>query len=219
MSWVSNPACVCLAVPMSIRFSRGRMSGGRLAVALLTLLLVWPAAAKPKPVPAASGRAPELRQLAPKKDAAALKRLEFIRARLPAEYRKRNNFAWAVAKIDGLDKTEYFAHSGIKRQKDVESAPPEDIEDISLQRKNGRFEVLCVNHDDVVDGPGCFPRFADTEYKIIEDIASRLPDPSVTGRVRIYTDLYPCASCRHVMMQFLTAYTNVRMQVLYRDRE
>lgn len=165
-------------------------------------------------------RAPEIRPIEPGRDDPALKRIAFKRTKLPAKYqRRRRNFAWAVAKIDGLEKTEYFAHSGIKRQKDVESAPPEDVEDLSLQRKNGRFEVLCVNHDDVVDGPGCFPRFADTEYKIIEDIASRLPDPSVAGRVRIYTDLYPCASCRHVMMQFLNAYTNVRMQVLYRDRE
>ena len=58
----------------------------------------------------------------------------------------------------------------------------------------------------------------DTECKILEDLAAHLPDPAATGRVRLYTDLYPCASCRHVMAQFLTVYTNVRMQVLYRER-
>lgn len=202
---------------------RRRAWAGRWLFRGVLLAVLAPAALAQPPEPAASAlpaRAPEIRPIEPGRDDPALKRIAFKRTKLPAKYqRRRRNFAWAVAKIDGLEKTEYFAHSGIKRPKDVESAPPEDVEGISLQRKNGRFEVLCVNHDDVVDGPGCFPRFADTEYKIIEDLASRLPDPSVTGRVRIYTDLYPCASCRHVMMQFLNAYTNVRMQVLYRDRE
>ena len=189
---------------------------GLLSLAVLASI----AFAQPAPVASTPERVPEIRLIEPGRDDPALKRIAFKRTKLPAKFqRRRRNFAWAVAKIDGLDKTEYFAHSGIKRPKDVESAPPQDVEGVSFQRKSGRFEVLCVNHDDVVDGPGCFPRFADTEYKIIEDMASRLPDPSVTGRVRIYTDLYPCASCRHVMMQFLNVYTNVRMQVLYRDRQ
>ncbi|HPR69763.1 MAG TPA: deaminase domain-containing protein, partial [Kiritimatiellia bacterium] len=63
-----------------------------------------------------------------------------------------------------------------------------------------------------------FFRNADTERKIIEDIAKRLGDPAAAGDIRLYTDLYPCASCRHVMRQFLAAYTNVRIQVLFRER-
>ena len=220
MSWVSNPACVCLAVPMSIRFSRGRMSGGRLAVALLALLLAWPAAAKPKPVPAASGCAPELRLLAPKKDAAALKRLEFIRARLPAEYRKRNNFAWAVAKIDGLDKVEYFAHSGIQDLEGLSAAARKKIAEISLKPDSARtrFKTLCVDQNNQVGTENGWQRNVDTEYKILEDMAARLPDTSAAGRVRLYTELAPCASCWGVMQQFLAVYTNVQMQVLYRKK-
>ena len=42
--------------------------------------------------------------------------------------------------------------------------------------------------------------------KILEDIASRLPDPAVTGRLRLYTELYPCPSCRGVMQQYIFYY-------------
>ncbi len=186
----------------------------------LLLALAWgrPGLAQ-EPDSAAPERAPQIRLIEVGRDDPALARIAFMRQKLPAKFqRRRHNFAWAVAKIDGLDKAEYFAHSGIKRKGDVASAVPEDMEDISLQRKSGRFDVLCVNRDDVVEGSDCFPRYADTEYKIIEDLAARLPNPAVTGRVRLYTDLYPCASCRHVMGQFLAVYTNVQMQVLYRER-
>jgi hypothetical protein len=186
---------------------------------VLAVALAGTAWAQEPAAGAAPERAPEIRLIEPGHDDPALARMAVMRQKLPEKFRRRrHNFAWAVAKIDGLDKVEYFAHSGIKRKGDVTAAPPEDVDSISFQRKTGRFEVLCVNRDDVVEGPDCFPRYADTELKIIEDMASRLPDPAVTGRVRIYTDLYPCASCRHVMAQFLAIYTNVQMQVLYRER-
>jgi hypothetical protein len=166
---------------------------------------------------AAPESAPRIRLIEKGRDDPALRRIETMRAKLPEKFRRRRNFAWAVAKIDGLEKVEYFAHSGVDRRSEIASSAPELGESISLRRKHGRFTILCVNHDDVVEGDDCFPRSSDTEYKIIEDMASRLPNPSVTGRVRIYTDLYPCASCRHVMQQFLAIYTNVHMQVLYRE--
>jgi hypothetical protein len=171
------------------------------------------------PAAAAPQRRPEIRLIEAGRDDPALRRLESVRQQLPEKFRRRRNFAWAVARIDGLDKGEYFAHSGIDRRGELSSAAAATVAGISVRpKKRGRFEVLCVNHDDVVEGEDCFPRSSDTEYKIIEDLAARLPDPAVTGRVRIYTDLYPCASCRHVMGQFLAIYTNVQMQVLYRER-
>ena len=66
-----------------------------------------------------------------------------------------------------------------------------------------------------VGGPNAIPRWFDTEYKILEDMASRLPDPSAKGKILLYTDLEPCPSCRGVMRQFLAAYTNVEMEVIY----
>ena len=179
--------------------------------------LAFGVGAEPPPA-AVAERLPEIRQIEPQRDAPALRRLESVRQRLPEKYRNRNNFAWAVAQIAGLDKVEYFAHSGIQGVGEFSGAAAKKIADISGRRKKGRFEVLCVNHNDEIEGDDCWPRNVDTEYKILEDMAARLPDPSVAGRLRIYTDLYPCASCRHVMAQFLAVYTNVQMQVLYRER-
>ena len=171
------------------------------------------------PVSDAPVRKPEIRLIDPEKDAIALARIERVRSRLPEKYRRRHNFAWAVAKIEGLEKAEYFAHSGIQSLGDVSAEAAQNVDGISLRKKKGgRFEVLCVNHDDEIEGEDCWPRNMDTEYKIAEDLASRLADPSAPGRVRLYTDLYPCASCRHVMEQFLAVYTNVQMQVLYREK-
>ncbi len=170
------------------------------------------------PPAAAPGRAPEIRMIENGRDDPALRRIESWRQKLPEKYRLRNNFAWAVAEIEGLDKVEYFAHSGIQGTGDLSGEAALKIRDISLRRKKGRFKILCVNHDDVVEGDDCWPRNVDTEYKILEDMAAHLSDPSAAGRVRLYTDLYPCASCRNVMAQFLSLYTNVQMQVLYRER-
>ncbi|MGD9613312.1 MAG: deaminase domain-containing protein [Kiritimatiellia bacterium] len=170
------------------------------------------------PAPAAVERLPEIRLIEPGRDDPAMARIEIVRARLPEKNRRRNNFAWAVAQIEGLDKTEYYAHSGINGLGGLSAEAAALIPDVSPRCKKGRFEILCVNHADEIEGADCWPRYMDTECKILEDLAAHLPDPSAAGRVRLYTDLYPCASCRHVMAQFLGAYTNVEMQVLYRER-
>ena len=163
-------------------------------------------------------RQPTLRKAHPEKDALVLERVEFCREKLPEQYRRRNNFAWAVAKIKGVDKVEYFAHSGIQNLDDFSKATVKQLEGISLRPEKGRFHALCVNQNDVVDGYDCWVRVVDTEYKILEEMAAHMPDPSVKGRVKLYTDLPPCASCWNVMKQFMAVYTNVQMSVLYRRK-
>ena len=167
---------------------------------------------------AAPDREPELRLINNGTDAAALARIELVRKWLPVEYRKRNNFAWAVAKIDGLEKVEYYAHSGIQNLEKLSSAAAGKIQEISPKpaKEQAKFKTLCVNQNGAVDGADCWDRNVDTEYKILEDMAARLPDSSVAGRIRLYTELYPCPSCWNVMKQFLAMYANVQMQVLYR---
>ncbi|NCA82618.1 MAG: hypothetical protein EOM72_07695 [Opitutae bacterium] len=191
--------------------ARGWAAGALLAVALAGV------ARAEAPAAGAPVRSPRIRQIEAGRDDPARQRLEAVRQLLPEKFRRRRNFAWAIAKIDGLEKVEYFAHSGVDRRGEISAAAAAVIEDISVRpKKGGRFEVLCVNRNDEVEGEDCFPRYSDTEYKILEELASRLPDPSARGRVRLYTDLPPCASCRHVMRQFLAVYTNVQMQVLFR---
>ena len=163
-------------------------------------------------------RQPTLRKIHREKDALALERIELYRAKLPEQFRKRNNFAWACAKIKGMDKVEFYAHSGIQSLDDFSKETAKDLADISLKPEKGRYKALCVNQNDVVDGNDCWVRTVDTEYKIIEDMAARLPDTSVKGRIKLYTDLPPCASCWNAMKQFMAEYTNVHMSVLYRSK-
>lgn len=163
-------------------------------------------------------RQPTLRKLHPEKDALVRERIELYRAKLPEQYRRRNNFAWACAKIKGMDKVEFYAHSGIQSLDDFSGEIAAELADISLKPQKGRYKALCVNQNDVVDGNDCWVRTVDTEYKIIEDMATRLPDVSVKGRIKLYTDLPPCASCWNAMKQFMAEYTNVHMSVLYRSK-
>ena len=191
---------------------------GWLAIGILSASLLA-GCSRPASSPTTATAQPcDIRMVDTVRDAPTLERIEVLRQKLPEKYRRRNNFAWAFAEIEGLEKQEYFSHSGIKSLKDLSSIPAAQVEGISLRRRNGRFKVLCVNHDDVVEGPDCWPRNVDTEYKILEDMADHLPDPAAAGHVLLYTDLYPCASCRNVMAQFLAIYTNVQMQVLFRER-
>ena len=166
----------------------------------------------------AASRDPQLRQIEPGRDAAALARLEFIRGKLPEQYRERNNFAWAVAKIDGLKKVEYFAHSGIQDLEGLSLQAAKPIEEISLKPRDGKakFKTLCVNQNGAVEGYDCWDRNVDTEFKILEDMAARMKNASATGCVRLYTELYPCPSCWNVMKQFLAVYSNVELEVVYR---
>lgn len=172
------------------------------------------------PAAVAAPREPALRQTQPGQDDLLLQRVELNRAKLPEPYRSKNNFAWASAKIDGLDKTEYFAHSGIQRLSDFSYTTAQQMAGISEKPANGqgKFKTLCVDRSNIVNGPDCWDRRVDTEFKILEDLAARLPNTSVAGSVQLYTELAPCASCWEVIKQFAAMYPNVKMEVLYRRK-
>ena len=199
---------------------KGRWMSGVLGGVLLAaaVCVAW-GMGRPHPQPVAvEARAPSIRLVDEQGDAQMLTRIEELRAKLPGRHARRHNFAWARAEVEGLEKREYYSHSGIQRLAQFSAEVRREISDISVRPKQWRFVVLCVNHDDVVNGPNCFYRNSDTERKILEEMAGRLPDESVSGHIVLYTDLYPCASCRNIMVQFLAVYTNITMEVLYRER-
>ena len=184
-------------------------------------------AAKPKettPAPApvclpadASARKPVIRHLDLKIDGADLKRIWYWRKKLPEQFYRRNNFGWAWAEIDGLEKKEYFAHSGIQSLEGFSKPVARRLKGMSFSPEKGqaRFETLLVDWRGNLGGRDALPRWFDTEFKMLEDVASRLPDTAVRGKIRLYTNLEPCPSCRGVMDQFLALYTNVEMEVFY----
>ena len=159
-----------------------------------------------------------LRHIEPKEDRDAVKRIHYFKARLPIEVRDRNNFAWAKADIKGLPKKEYYAHSRIQDLSNYSWRIRRRISGISPKppQETARFETLFVDFKGNIGGPDAIPRYYDTEYKIIEDIAARLStNTAVSGNIQLYTDLIPCVSCRGVMRQFLAVYTNIEIEVLY----
>lgn len=165
----------------------------------------------------AAARKPVIRHVDRQTDAADLKRVWYWRKKLPEQFYRRNNFGWAWAEIAGLEKKEYFAHSGIQSLDGLSSIVARRLKGMSFSpaRGQGRFRTLIVDYMGNIGGPNALPRWFDTEYKMLEDLAARLPDPSVAGKIRLYTNLEPCPSCRGVMDQFLAIYTNVEMEVFY----
>ena len=165
----------------------------------------------------ASARKPVIRHLDRKTDAADLKRIWYWRKKLPEQFYRRNNFGWAWAEIEGLGKKEYFAHSGIQSLDGFSKVVARRLKDMSFSpaRGQGKFQTLLVDWRGNLGGPDALPRWFDTEYKMLEDVAARLPDTAVSGTIRLYTNLEPCPSCRGVMDQFLAMYTNVEMLVFY----
>jgi len=193
---------------------RRRLAGGLLAVGMAG----WAWSVAPAAEPAAPAeREPILRKIDWRQDTNARERINYYRNRLPRELRKRNNFAWARADIPGLRKKEYYAHSRIQSLDDLSSRAAKKISGISPHPDldEARFETLMVDYEGNIGGPKAIPRWFDTEYKIMEDIAARLPDPSVEGEILLFTELKPCLSCWGVMKQFLAIYTNVEIEVLY----
>ena len=201
-----------------------------LAIVVLSAWGVAPAApAKPKAEPKivaetpacapadAAARKPVIRHLDRKIDGSDLKRIWFYRKQLPEKFYRRNNFGWAWADIEGLEKKEYFAHSGIQSLDGLSKVVARRLKGMSFspEKGKGRFQTLFVDYLGNIDGPNALPRWFDTEYKMLEDIAARLPDASAAGQIRLYTNLEPCPSCRGVMDQFLALYTNVEMEVFY----
>lgn len=183
---------------------------------VLALLASW--ANGIEPVKSAPQKPVVIRKIDAAQHAHVQQRIEFYRQKLPEEFRNRKNFAWAVAKVEGVDKCEYFAHSSIDTLDDFSPEAAAEISTISVLAPTPQFKTLCVNRKNRVDGEDCWDRKVDTESKIIEDLAARLGDRvEATGRMRLYTDLYPCASCLNVMKQFLRRYPNIKLEVLFQD--
>ncbi|MEV5706714.1 deaminase domain-containing protein [Actinoallomurus sp. NPDC052274] len=59
------------------------------------------------------------------------------------------------------------------------------------------------------------PSETHAEYKVIEAFVRLHPDRRVKGRLRMYSELFPCPACRDVIQQFLRAYPRMRLELGY----
>lgn len=129
-------------------------------------------------------------------------RIKAIRAELPnTNLSKRGNMAVAEVNIEGV-KDEFIAHSKINNLADKGA----DIADFScLKPESERIFTSYVDDK--------FPRYHDTEAKILEDIASQIKDSNISGTINLYSELPCCQSCSNVILEFRRMYPNITLNV------
>lgn len=134
-----------------------------------------------------------------------------MKDKLPTWAKDKGNFGYSEVDIDGLDNTQFFAHSSIQAE-----IPSVKDSGISIKPESSPFKTVEVNGNNVIDGEGAWPRDVDTEYKILSDIQSKIGDNySASGKIKLYTELVPCPSCQSVIEQFKEMYPNIDIEVIY----
>ncbi|MCC3381264.1 deaminase domain-containing protein [Paenibacillus farraposensis] len=109
------------------------------------------------------------------------------------------NVAVADVSIPGIKK-KFQAHSQIHSADSVGS----NVGDFSYSKVDKSLKSYVDDE---------FPRFNDTEAKILEDIASQIKDPNVKGRIDLFTELDACQSCSNLIMEFRRKFPNIELNV------
>jgi hypothetical protein len=95
----------------------------------------------------------------------------------------------------GSDRDELIAVSGRKTRPGTVSLPQHPL-----------FQTL--------EMPPGHSRSYDSEYKILEELASRYSEtPEVEGTVNLLTERAPCPSCNYVIAQFRSRFPNISLTV------
>ena len=63
-----------------------------------------------------------------------------------------------------------------------------------------------------------YPRFHDTEAKILEDIASQIKDPHISGKINLYTEKLACQSCTNIIFEFRRLFPNIELNIFTSGR-
>ncbi len=151
----------------------------------------------------------------PVADAEICNRVKELRSSLTGSFKKSGNFGYARVDIPGIEKKEFYAHSSID---ELSETLAERVPDISLIPPNPLFEALNVNSDNIVDGENSYSRAYDTEYKILNDLASRLGDNNeAAGTIRLFTDRMTCPSCTRVINTFMEKYPRIGIDVIHNN--
>ena len=129
-------------------------------------------------------------------------RINDIRKIMPnSKLQSRGNMAIADVDVQGL-KNEYVAHSQINKVGDKGA----DLADFShLKSEDERIFASYVEDK--------FPRYQDTEAKILEDIATNIKDPNMSGTINLYSELPCCQSCSNVILEFRRKFPNIKLNV------
>lgn len=142
--------------------------------------------------------------------------------KISSKIKSKVNFGYADVNIEGIDKKEFFAHSGIKDMESIENPlQREKLRDISIEPSQDKkvFDTLEVNERNEVNGTGAWDRCRDTEFKILNEIANKLGNNTKAyGKIKLYTDLDCCPSCKSVIRQFQERYPDIDIEIIYKTR-
>ena len=158
-----------------------------------------------------TGKVYPTRQIDSVTEAHIIDRVKELRGNLTSRYKKSGNFAVAEVDVSGISKSEFYAQSSINELKgNLEHKVP----DISLQPENPMFKAT-----EAVGKEGeSYLRNTDTEYKILNDIASRLGENTqATGKIKLFTELDTCDSCSKVIAEFAAKYKNIELEVIHNN--
>jgi hypothetical protein len=125
--------------------------------------------------------------------------------------KKDGNFAFADVDITGIDKKDFYSYSSLHKT----SGNP-NYEGFSVKPDNPKFESTHAP-----DAAGViYKRDADTEYKILNDIAERiekLKNEGINipgGKIRLFTEKDTCGSCSKIIRDFSETY-NIDIEVIH----
>ncbi|MDO7908886.1 WXG100 family type VII secretion target [Paenibacillus sp. JX-17] len=144
-----------------------------------------------------------------------IERVKEIRSQLPSKLKKSGNVGYAEVDIQGINKKEYFAHSSVNNATDKGVLPG-----MSLKPPGEPvFKAKKVDPDNArIDTPEAYLRDYDTEYKILNDIASQLGNnKNAKGTINLFTERLTCQSCTDVILDFRREYPNITINVLTND--
>lgn len=130
-----------------------------------------------------------------------------LRALLPIELQSKGNLAIAEIDVPGLPKN----MRAFSQYQNGEFG--------FVPRPTGQtiFEPLEIGKGGVVNGKNAFLRDVDGEFKILENAARMLGNnPTVTGRINLFTELRSCTSCASTVMQFRQRYPDIQLNVFTR---
>jgi hypothetical protein len=144
-----------------------------------------------------------------------LNRVKELRSQLPSKLKKSGNFGYAEVDVQGINKKEFFAHSSVNEATDKGA-----LSDISLKPQDEPiFNAKNVDPDNArIDTPEAYLRDYDTEYKILNDIASQLGgNKNAKGTINLFTERLTCQSCSDVILDFRREYPNITVNILTND--
>lgn len=147
-------------------------------------------------------------------DVALSSRVKELRGLLTSKFKKDCNFGYAKASIEGLRKSEYYAHSSIH---ELTGDLVNRVPDISLKPLESEFKSLKINSQQIIDGEGAWDRIVDTEFKILDEVSKILNGKNASGTIELFTELPPCPSCDNVILQFLEKYPNIKIKVIHNN--